>query len=423
MKMNREAAALQKLAKTYVQGYRQKMHLESGREPYIWVSRPMRDEYQAVLRYLRDIADVRRFSDSHVEAITDELLTNALNNPASVKQLAAQTITDIHEDFVTRIYVPISGVKLEVPEFQLGGVRLFHMSEAEFANRIIGHTPDSLLELRQQRLSGMVGKTCAEVVLSADIDIAVKFANESILDAVCDFLQFAGVLSMPENVKYTVGVANDGANTVLEHIYAISYDRLQQQRVMTNRVSDMAPYTITASALEKLAPYRLDRIGNAIARPDRDEYDELLLRSVRWFAKAERDRHIDDRKLSYVTAIELFFSAPGFGSTQRICEGFALAMGGHPNAAAYMRDVYASRSDTSHEGRMGGFGSEELSDLRWRTVQVIASMSQRAFRSKADIKAWVTAEKAALSQDDRAALKRAWKDRAPKHRAGKKRAK
>jgi hypothetical protein len=167
----------------------------------------------------------------------------------------------------------------------------------------------------------------------------------------------------------------------------------------------------------------LDRIGNAIARPDRDEYDELLLRSVRWFAKAERDRHIDDRKLSYVTAIELFFSAPGFGSTQRICEGFALAMGGHPNAAAYMRDVYASRSDTSHEGRMGGFGSEELSDLRWRTVQVIASMSQRAFRSKADIKAWVTAEKAALSQDDRAALKRAWKDRAPKHRAGKKRAK
>jgi hypothetical protein len=165
---------------------------------------------------------------------------------------------------------------------------------------------------------------------------------------------------------------------------------------------------IGTAALTELQGRGLLALGDGLGKPPATEYAALLRRGVRWFAKGERERHADDRKLAYVTAVDLFFSHPGKGATRRFCEGFAFAMHTQPaDVATVARSkcgVYASRSETSHEGAFDVESHDDIDKLRWEVLAFLARMATHTFETKNDVEAWVAERRAALTDAERVVL-------------------
>ncbi len=177
---------------------------------------------------------------------------------------------------------------------------------------------------------------------------------------------------------------------------------------MENHAYFCGPPTILGTAaLAALRDNGLLSLGEGLGRPPATEYAALLRRGVRWFAKGERERHADDRKLAYVTAVDLFFSRPG-SATRRFCEGFAFAMRTDPAEVAAvarsMYGVYASRSETSHEGAFDVESDEEIDRLRWEVLEFLARMASHLFQSKNDIEVWIAERRAVITDLERDVL-------------------
>jgi hypothetical protein len=186
----------------------------------------------------------------------------------------------------------------------------------------------------------------------------------------------------------------------------------QRQNVLTRFVNSTA-FVVGPPQIRELNKLGLERIANLIDRDQVNEYEAMLLRAIRWFAKGEREQNADDRKLCYVTAIDLFFSARGSGATKRLCKGFAFAMSKEasavPGLATFMRDAFASRSDTVHEGHINIATEDELRDLRDLTLNFIIRMNSFHFSSKAECLLWSKCQEEKLSADINTALNAVFK--------------
>jgi hypothetical protein len=130
-------------------------------------------------------------------------------------------------------------------------------------------------------------------------------------------------------------------------------------------------------------------------------HEERVARSIRAFAAGERAALTDEKKQSYVGIFDIFFSVPGSDDTARnIREGVAFTFWGteeqHDDRrfvlARFIERVYRSRSETSHEFRIGEFEASDLTDLRLlalRFIERMATLDPFVDEQKADIREWL----------------------------------
>lgn len=206
----------------------------------------------------------------------------------------------------------------------------------------------------EERFKSLRERTVAEFKRAKDIEQTKEVAYNSGIDQICDFLQFVAALFLPHRESFRVSWASDAPIPVLQHAYAVSDDPRSHQNDMTRRADVLVPLILTPASMKKIEDQGLLRIADMVDKEEISEYEDMLRRAIRWFARGERERHPDDRKLCYVTAIDLFFSSRGPGATKKLCKGFAFAMAMKPEAvpslADYMLGAFISRCETSHEG-------------------------------------------------------------------------
>lgn len=416
-----EIAALVTLVNAYVAAHRQRMVTPAGSEPKLWASRPLQLEYRAVLDFVRSL-DVcaRRYAPDSSESLVDSMLTASLRDDSSSEQQVRHFAAILNHDLATRLYVPLEGIAID-EDYSIGAVKVVRMDASAYEKRILEPIAEilhdnpryndarkaSVLEEMRSRLRALTGRVCAEIPTDVDVPKTLKFANKRAISALCDFLQFASVLFVAHDPKLNIAWAGD-RDPGLKWGFAVSDGPAKNWNSMAERIAAGHQFQLNLERIQKLRELGLDRIGDLVGRTAPNEFDEMLQRAVRWYAKGEREAQPDDRKLAYVTVVDLFFAQRGPGATRRICKGFAFVAARNdeavPAAARYMLNVFGSRSATSHEGAIDLMEADELDRLRWHVLDFVLSIVRLPFRTKYDLREWIREREAALNPEVRKKL-------------------
>lgn len=425
----REIAQLNELVEIYVRAYDEEiaaLPLGVAAIRGLWESRPLLREYQAVREFAANVpGSTRRYSAKTLETYVDALLSDALRDAGNIAHGAHDLIQTLSHDPLTTLYIPIDGVQIDASAYEIGALRLVNMDTVAFEAlvvepyvKVLRQNPrfsadaEQMADRLREELAPFIGRVCVEVTTQRDIDHTREFAEKTAIAAACDFLQFAASLFLAHDKNLKIQWAFQLAKLTRRAFAKSEGARPEIQRHFGS-ASPRHLFELTAGRLSEMKKYRFDRLADLVAQEARNEYDELLQRGVRWFAKGERDDHLDDRKLSYITVVDQFFSKRGSGATGRICKGFAFAMASVegatvdqvPKWARLMLLAFDSRGATSHGGKLGVIDERELESLRWQVRGFLGAMCRLSLSSKDDVEAWVQAQEAALSDDLKIAVK------------------
>jgi hypothetical protein len=215
---------------------------------------------------------------------------------------------------------------------------------------------DWALSQHRERVQGLLGRTCVEISTDMDMSRSLDMATR-VMRNVCDFLQVALAALFPLQQANPVRWSDQIATTS-RVVFGVMEGADQGTTAQAQVVGMPAP-TLSAESFQRLDDYGLFVLSNGLSTTRETEYQEILQSSVRWFAKGEREEFLLDARLSYVTAVDLFFSrGDGSSSTHRFCKGFAFALQDQPSeivrVARFARHIYASRSELSHPGDQCG---------------------------------------------------------------------
>lgn len=407
--------ALLGLVNAYVAAYdaRDASNLRGSRR--LWISAPVYNEYHDLLDFVLAFPiSVQRYSNKSIESFVDTMLDEVLSTTIPTERAVRNLAVLLNHDLQTRLYIPIDGLTSDSPVYEIGALRLVKMTEDAFETLIVEPFADAMhanvrydaanqnafIERHRRELMSLIGRICAEVTTALDIQRTFSFAVDTAIDDLCDFLQFAASIFLAHDKRLKIAWATDVPNA-LRHSFATSNDPQMHSSRHTEAAGVGHPFELVKDRLEKLTDLGLARIANIVGREAPTDYDDLLRRAVRWFAKGERESNPDDRKLSYVTAVDLFFSDAPNGATRRICKGFAFALAANdeavPGVASFMFHMFKSRSVTAHTGALGVMSDDDLISLRWHVQQFIIAMARKPFSSKGEVSAWCTTSENALS--------------------------
>jgi hypothetical protein len=416
------------LVRTYLDAYderRDRLPPHIASERGLWVGRPLEAEFKAVLDYVLALEGAqKRFSKKTLITYVDVLVTEVLLDAAQL-DVQVQRLADIlNHDPSTRLYIPIGGVEIDAPAYRIGSLSLVRLDQAAFETLIAepyiasirakpgsGKDIDGREAALRKDLASLIDRVCVEISANLDIDLTTQLADRVAREDLCDFLQFAASSFMRHDTNLKIQLAPQPPVWACM-AYATSIGLRPETRRSFGAIGIVEPFHLYAKVMETIAADSISRLANMVGREPATEYEQLLRRAVRWFAKAERENHFDDRKLAYVTCVDLFFSDSKRGATKRLSEGFAFAIatldGESPDLipgwAGYMCRVFRSRSETSHEGALGTIDEDGISSLRYHVRRFIGAMCRLTCESKADVAAWVSREKSALGDRLRAAL-------------------
>jgi hypothetical protein len=414
---------LQALVAKYVDDYKANMPRQfDGGSAAIYARQAVRREYNAIVTYVRSLGSVeRRYHESSIESLVEGVIKAILGNTELLECELRWLLATLDHDLTTKLYVPISGVVLDAPSYSIGALSLIRMDDPAYEQYVASRDKEILRENELyddteragfaealHRTAPLKDSVCAEVSTDLDIPKTFAYALSDAIESLCDFLQLAASYSTPPEKNRIIAWATDKPEAQ-RHAYIVTDGPAKNSIGHSESTSPGFPFLVNERGIDFLAELGLNRVANLVGQKAVTQYDDMLKRAVRWFAKAERERHPDDCTLSYVTAIDLFFSRLKPGSaTRRVCKGFAFAVAESDAQVAwlarYMRYAYASRSDTSHEGCLGLMDGDSLKLLRWYVQKFISAMARQPFETKSDVCKWVAKREENLSDDVREAL-------------------
>lgn len=261
---------------------------------------------------------------------------------------------------------------------------------------IVGTTPHTDEEKQSINASAdettemLLNRPAAFVTVRGDVPLAKQRAIKK-AETVVDLIQAAAAMNHPYgevNIAFggdllsrqppVLFIAKDGTN--------IHYE---------GRPAYDIRYEIEAEHIEKMRGNGFGPLLDAIGKPenDRTEFEEILIRSLHWFAEAERQTTIENKSTAYVTSIDMFFATKNEPLTRDVTEGTAMVLGSTLEArrelVKIMDRFYDLRSRVSHAGVEVDEG--EIAGLQVHALSFLAKMSSMAseFSTKEQFRAWI----------------------------------
>lgn len=348
---------------------------------------------------------MRKWSEKNVADVMATAISKSMGNPTADAVLAAMSDAAAELDAEPprqRVIVAVGGARV-LQEVKFGVIRLFQMDDAEHAilvtafDRIIDSTRHSKTEQEElkQRTQAMLqplrGSACLEVLVEGDAARAEWEASAE-SEPVLDILQVIAAIEEP-SVK-RIRIVPGGPLSPPTPRVVLSADGTEAH--FNQNLNWSFRLDVTAGAFEHLRSQGFGAVLDALGKSssNRNEFEVLLLNALHWIADAERQEQLENRITSYVTGLEMFFSAQGSPIVRDVSEGVAYALGANLGERKRIRDLvtklYGLRSKVSHEGRRSVVEAETR-ELKMLTINFLARMSRLSWRfsAKEHVSAWI----------------------------------
>lgn len=316
------------------------------------------------------------------------------------------------------VYIPLSGVVLEVSELRLGKYDLVSMDEARvnvelqklrtyFDQLPETQNPDETEARQRQRQSYEViipslrraseaeRPTYAIYRMVGDAIAAREQARQGI-DDVIDLLRYSLHFIAPPVHGLTIGIAGQhqaGSQIVI----SIPSDYMGMSSSMTQKHA-LFQLAIGPADVQALRANRVFELASLLVKEDSNKFESAISRAMHWHAESTTYFSNVNGFLSLMQCLEaIFIRRPGKGTKESIAEGVAAVMAATDSHRLYYRErmmvLYKKRSEVSHGG------TREVEDDAFRELQdyadaVMLWVSNRLgdFVSPRALGKWVDAE-------------------------------
>ena len=265
-----------------------------------------------------------------------------------------------------KVYVPLLGVRCEVPNFSVGPLQFVHLDDTVAA----AMKNDALAFLQSATLEGLFKDFAAGIEATVDEltgSTALVYegtedhvsARDKIFPAALDALAFLRLLAAFVFSELLDPVIDFYGNFTYDFGSPYYFATLSGSGMFSGvmRLADRNVLVISNDTLELTYALGLDNLLRLYQQESpRSEFQQLLLRAVGWFSSASVPMRYENRLLNYVTSLEMFLGGGNAPVAQNVSEGAALFIAdttsSRLNVAKVIADYYNERSRISHEGAL-----------------------------------------------------------------------
>ena len=288
---------------------------------------------------------------------------------------------------------PIDGLTLEhTSDVRIGGVRLFTLNSEAMLTELRSDSGEPASEtLECQQLKALNAMVCAELVVEGDAERA-RVEADKLAEPVVDFIQMLVALNEPTATR--IRIAPRSRNDML--LPLLVYDRVDKRVQPDRTLLPPSRYNLDALSIERARQLGFGALIESLAKSalERSEFENLLVQALHWIADAERQLQYESKLTSYVTALDMFFTAQNSPIVRDVSEGVAYVMSSTPRGRSELRALvarlYNRRSKVSHEGQRD-IGQMEIGQVRKMVIVFFGRLSSMAarFNSRADLNSWL----------------------------------
>jgi hypothetical protein len=311
---------------------------------------------------------------------------------------------------LAEVYIPLVGVKLELPKLELGNITLVNMDETRLA-MIKRHLLDSvsfskvLPEEREKLIENyisdfrrdMLGLACARIEVLGDMDKAIEIAEKECNRSV-DLLRYALPFLYSRTVPMYVGMQGwlaHGSRTSTVLVKGSSGWVGGSWSSKGPRVN----LDLNRKAFCEMVSTRVFELAEIVKSANPTLFEQILLTAVHWFASSQTELDRQYQFLSMIICLETLFSPEsGEPITKSIAEGAAIISGTdlemRKRSKNRMLELYGVRSGISHRGKID-ISDRDLDDLQGITMAVLRNLIARRteFESQGALTKWVDEQK------------------------------
>lgn len=280
------------------------------------------------------------------------------------------------------VFVQVSGLLLKVDDFEIGSIK-FANSENSDANEF---------RLRIKDLNGLhpdpieSGKTLAKLKVWGEPEFAKEVATSRVQEAL-DCLQALSIQLNPAAFCNDIGFDLSCSEPV-PNVNRLTWT---YSSIEPTWYSDASPSTIIPTknpacnllinpdTVSKIGPQNLARMSELLSTTNLSPFDEGLLASLMWIARAIRERDLTQKFLAFYIALEALFTrdyqatrkSPDYSTPATTTdEGVAFLLGKsvteRTKIAKRVRELSRTRNMIVHRG---------YSEVEWDDLLLLASYS------------------------------------------------
>jgi len=341
--------------------------------------------------------------------LNDQLLaiyTAHFANPSSDKFCEGlNKIQSIYDGCTNEVVVlvPLAGIEMTIEAITIGKILFRRMNENEFSKLMAGNVLDPSSTAIQKHIQILFrGRT--NVVLAEYRVVAMRSrAEERAFDEcrrVLDVLRYAQ--SVLSNMTSVVDFGFDHEPASRERLFTYAYEDGATKGLIPG-ARDVGGFElkITDQAnilLEQVGALKVTRVLEKKIS-EITEFEEMVLRALRWYSSAVKTAEAENKFLNYVTCLETFFTPTNRDPiSNAIAEGCAFILGGdvdsRKNVFRRIKELYGARSGLSHGGKTAILESEinEMESISWHLLfWMISKLGE--FTNRKSLQEWLEEQK------------------------------
>ena len=347
-----------------------------------------------------------KWSTDFIAEEESSLLTGAFSATSddgilAAVQRAADTLDEEPPKHI--VIMPIGGLHFGELVLSFPRIEISTMNEPRLAKlrdryyTIIDSTPHSIdektaLRKRVDEMTNLLlNRVCASITLVGDVQMC-RYLAVAELEPIVDFFQLMTAIYEPnfKGIQIRLGgdlVTRQPPSLVVKGDGTRIYD--EQKLAFDHRLE------VDQSKIDQMRT-NFGSILKIFAKDgeDRTDFEAVILRSMHWIADADRQKLPENKTTSYITAIEMFFSASDAPITRDVSEGVATIM---RSTLAERRELlgevaalYATRSRISHRGERleNDDNAIKLKNIAVNLLSKLGNMSS-SFADLPGLRAWL----------------------------------
>lgn len=355
-----------------------------------------------------------KYSEKHLTKLIEQTIACILeaDEPKEVELYIAD-IVSTYENYSEehRVYIPLSGIRLELNKFKIGKVvlRVFNdrifREELRNMRRIVStmrHNEEQkkeIIEKNMELLKGLHNKVCAEFSVVAEPRRTLERAEDE-TRRIIDLLRFATPAIYSKDLNVAVGIDGEIHDITIRTSPVLSMD-VRSFNFYFERVGALSPFVINKDTIKRMRETKILHISDILNKPTTkiSNFEDSILRGVHWLASATIQKEDANRFLNLITCLETYLT-PRDGNPigTAIAEGVAIITGKdlqeRKRLKRRIKELYSSRSGISHGGNKSVLDKDvlELLDISWNlTIWMIRHKNK--YQSTKQLLEWIEEQK------------------------------
>jgi hypothetical protein len=351
----------------------------------------------------------KKFTEEYIDkALMDFLFRvreeNSNRNALAYFSELVSKIEDYSQEQI--VYIPLSGVKLDIESFEIGNVKLFSMTD-ELYDSLVNQLETTMAnsertaEQKQKSIQLWLGDlkdcVCAEYRCVAEPDKARNRAIEECQRAF-DFLRFSIHMMGQDHLRLAVGFLGE-VNPHILTIPVISSDS-EHFLISSHRVGPLTHFVIDSKTVDTMQELGIFHVAELLSQElAEDSFGVAVLRGLRWFSNAQIQLVSENQLLNLMTCLETFLTRRGIEQiTNTVAEGVAFVLGSNVAESRWLKsrihDFYEYRSRVSHGGH-SAIPDSLLKEFKDIVGKFLMYMIQKlgVFELRKDLDEWIEKQK------------------------------